>query len=624
MPHSHELPDDRVLSIRNLSIRFRQDKVFSDAVRKLSFDLKRGETLAIVGESGSGKSVTALALMRLLEQSGGQVSGDEFLLRRRNKQVIRPNELSNSQMRGVRGADIAMIFQEPMTSLNPVFPVGEQIAESIRLHQGLDKRAAMLEAQRMLERVRIPEAKAILGRYPHQLSGGMRQRVMIAMALSCRPAVLIADEPTTALDVTIQAQILQLIRVLQDEMEMGVIFITHDMGVVADIADRVLVMYGGEAVETGSVEQIFRAPVHPYTKALLSAVPRLGAMAGQDLPRKFPLLNPSDPDKSEPETEQNTIPEGATPVLEVKELTTRFDIRSGILNRVTKQVHAVEKVSFDLWPGETLGLVGESGSGKSTTGRALLRLVENQGGSIHFNGQRIDNLPNAQMQHIRKDIQFIFQDPYASLDPRLTVGYSVMEPLLVHNVMPRAEAERRVAWLLERVGLLPEHAWRYPHEFSGGQRQRICIARALALNPKVVIADESVSALDVSIRAQIINLLLDLQREFGIAFLFISHDMAVVERICHRVAVMYLGQIVEIGPRREVFENPQHPYTRRLMAAVPVADPTHRRAKPVLLSDEIPSNTRSVGDDPYVAPLIAVGPGHFVARHPIGTSDNHI
>jgi len=624
MPHSHELPDDRVLSIRNLSIRFRQDKVYSDAVRKLSFDLKRGETLAIVGESGSGKSVTALALMRLLEQSGGQVSGDEFLLRRRNKQVIRPNELSNSQMRGVRGADIAMIFQEPMTSLNPVFPVGEQIAESIRLHQGLDKRAAMLEAQRMLERVRIPEAKAILGRYPHQLSGGMRQRVMIAMALSCRPAVLIADEPTTALDVTIQAQILQLIRVLQDEMEMGVIFITHDMGVVADIADRVLVMYGGEAVETGSVEQIFRAPVHPYTKALLSAVPRLGAMAGQDLPRKFPLLNPSDPDKSEPETEQNTIPEGATPVLEVKELTTRFDIRSGILNRVTKQVHAVEKVSFDLWPGETLGLVGESGSGKSTTGRALLRLVENQGGSIHFNGQRIDNLPNAQMQHIRKDIQFIFQDPYASLDPRLTVGYSVMEPLLVHNVMPGAEAERRVAWLLERVGLLPEHAWRYPHEFSGGQRQRICIARALALNPKVVIADESVSALDVSIRAQIINLLLDLQREFGIAFLFISHDMAVVERICHRVAVMYLGQIVEIGPRREVFENPQHPYTRRLMAAVPVADPTHRRAKSVLLSDEIPSNTRSVGDDPYVAPLVAVGPGHFVARHPIGTSDNHI
>ncbi|WP_455425143.1 glutathione ABC transporter ATP-binding protein GsiA [Dryocola sp. LX212] len=624
MPHSHELPEDRVLSISGLNIRFRQEKAYTDAVRNLSFDLKRGETLAIVGESGSGKSVTALALMRLLEQSGGLVNSGDFLLRRRNKQVINPNELSNAQMRDVRGADIAMIFQEPMTSLNPVFPVGEQIAESIRLHQGMDKRAALLEAQRMLERVRIPEAKAILGRYPHQLSGGMRQRVMIAMALSCRPAVLIADEPTTALDVTIQAQILQLIRVLQDEMQMGVIFITHDMGVVANIADRVLVMYRGEAVETGSVEQIFRAPVHPYTKALLSAVPRLGSMNGSDLPRKFPLLNQNEPDKREPETEQDTLPEGAGPVLEVRDLTTRFDIRSGILNRVTKQVHAVEKVSFDLWPGETLGLVGESGSGKSTTGRSLLRLVENQGGSISFNGQRIDNLHNAQMQHVRKDIQFIFQDPYASLDPRLTVGYSIMEPLLVHNVMPKVEAEKRVAWLLERVGLLPEHAWRYPHEFSGGQRQRICIARALALNPKVVIADESVSALDVSIRAQIINLLLDLQREFGIAFLFISHDMAVVERICHRVAVMYLGQIVEIGPRRQVFENPQHPYTRKLMAAVPVADPAHRRPIPVLLSDEIPSNTRSIGDAPLVAPLVAVGPGHFVARHPIGSSDNRI
>ncbi|WP_435952906.1 glutathione ABC transporter ATP-binding protein GsiA [Dryocola sp. BD626] len=624
MPHSDELPEDRVLGVEALNIRFRQEKTYTEAVRNLSFDLKRGETLAIVGESGSGKSVTALALMRLLEQSGGLVDSKKYLLRRRNKQVIEPYALGSSQIRSVRGADIAMIFQEPMTSLNPVFPVGEQIAESIRLHQGLDGKAALLEAQRMLERVRIPEAKAILNRYPHQLSGGMRQRVMIAMALSCRPAVLIADEPTTALDVTIQAQILQLIRVLQEEMEMGVIFITHDMGVVADIADRVLVMYSGEAVETGTVEQIFRAPVHPYTKGLLAAVPRLGSMSGSDLPRKFPLVNPKDPDRHEPETEQDTIPEGSAPVLQVRDLVTRFAIRSGIFNRVTKQVHAVEKVSFDLWPGETLGLVGESGSGKSTTGRSLLRLVETQGGSINFNGQRIDTLPNAQMQHVRKDIQFIFQDPYASLDPRLTVGYSIMEPLLVHNVMPKADAERRVAWLLERVGLLPEHAWRYPHEFSGGQRQRICIARALALNPKVVIADESVSALDVSIRAQIINLLLDLQRDFGIAFLFISHDMAVVERICHRVAVMYLGQIVEIGPRRAVFENPQHPYTRKLMAAVPVADPAHRRPKPVLLSDEIPSATRPLGDEPRVAPLVAVGPGHFVARHPIGSHENSI
>ena len=366
----------------------------------------------------------------------------------------------------------------------------------------------------MLELVRIPEAQAILSRYPHQLSGGMRQRVMIAMALSCRPAVLIADEPTTALDVTIQAQILQLIKVLQQEMEMGVIFITHDMGVVADIADRVLVMHKGSAVETGPVEQIFHAPAHPYTKALLAAVPRLGAMNGSDLPRRFPLISLEASEPQEEEREQDTVVPGK-PILEVRNLVTRFPLRSGVLNRVKREVHVVENVSFDLWPGETLALVGESGCGKSTTGRALLRLVDAQEGSITFNGERIDTLPDSRLQAVRRDIQFIFQDPYASLDPRHTVGYSIMEPLRVHNLLDGEAAQRRVAWLLERVGLKPEHAWRYPHEFSGGQRQRICIARALALNPKVVIADESVSALDVSIRAQIINLLLDLQRDMG-------------------------------------------------------------------------------------------------------------
>ncbi|MNS40713.1 Glutathione import ATP-binding protein GsiA [compost metagenome] len=433
---------------------------------------------------------------------------------------------------------------------------------------------------------------------------------MIAMALSCRPAVLIADEPTTALDVTIQAQILQLIKVLQQEMEMGVIFITHDMGVVADIADRVLVMYQGEAVETGSVEQIFHAPEHPYTKALLAAVPRLGAMNGSDLPRRFPLLSPGVAQSEE--TEQDTVVPGE-PILQVRDLVTRFPLRGGLLNRVKREVHAVENVSFDLWPGETLALVGESGCGKSTTGRALLRLVDSQEGSITFNGERIDTLPASKLQHLRRDIQFIFQDPYASLDPRQTVGYSIMEPLRVHGLLKGEEGQRRVAWLLERVGLKPEHAWRYPHEFSGGQRQRICIARALALNPKVVIADESVSALDVSIRAQIINLLLDLQRELGIAFLFISHDMAVVERISHRVAVMYMGQIVEIGPRRAVFENPQHPYTRKLMAAVPVADPAHRHGHRVLLQDEMPGNIRKRGEATERVVLREVGPGHFVA-----------
>ncbi|QIG32421.1 glutathione ABC transporter ATP-binding protein GsiA [Leclercia adecarboxylata] len=612
MPHSDELDRQQVLAVRNLNVAFPDERQPIPAVKNLSFSLKRGETLVIVGESGSGKSVTALSLMRLIEQSGGLVACDSLLLRRRNGQVSDLTTLSSSQVRSVRGADIAMIFQEPMTSLNPVFPVGEQIAESIRLHQGLSGDEALAEARRMLEQVRIPEADAILGRYPHQLSGGMRQRVMIAMALSCRPAVLIADEPTTALDVTIQAQILQLIKVLQDEMEMGVIFITHDMGVVADIADRVLVMYQGEAVETGTVEQIFHAPEHPYTRALLAAVPRLGAMNGSDLPRRFPLISLTNPGFQEAETEQDTVVPGE-PILQVRDLVTRFPLRGGLLNRVKREVHAVENVSFDLWPGETLSLVGESGSGKSTTGRALLRLVEAQEGTITFNGERIDTLPAGQLQPLRRDIQFIFQDPYASLDPRQTVGYSIMEPLRVHNLLDGDAAQRRVAWLLERVGLKPEHAWRYPHEFSGGQRQRICIARALALNPKVVIADESVSALDVSIRAQIINLLLDLQREMGIAFLFISHDMAVVERISHRVAVMYLGQIVEIGPRRAVFENPQHPYTRKLMAAVPVADPAHRQARRVLLQDELPGNIRKRGESTERVVLREVGPGHFVA-----------
>ncbi|MBB1580587.1 dipeptide ABC transporter ATP-binding protein [Serratia sp. OS31] len=606
------LPPQRVLSVRDLSVQFQQQGDTVEAVRNLSFDLDRGETLAIVGESGSGKSVTSLALMRLVEQGGGNIVSGTMPFRRRNGEVLDLAHARQGTLRTVRGADMAMIFQEPMTSLNPVFPVGEQIAESLRLHQAMDHRAARQAALQMLDLVRIPEAKDVLNRYPHQLSGGMRQRVMIAMALSCKPALLIADEPTTALDVTIQAQILQLIRVLQQEMQMGVIFITHDMGVVAEIADRVLVMRQGEQVEQGPVRELFAAPQQPYTQALLAAVPRLGSMAELDFPAKFPL--PNGADNGGP---QDTVPPGSTPILRVENLVTRFDLRSGILNRVTRQVHAVENVSFDLYPGETLGLVGESGCGKSTTGRSLLKLVDSQRGTITFDGRQINQLKGPALQHLRRDIQFIFQDPYASLDPRLTVGFSIMEPLLVHNVARGKAAQERVAWLLERVGLKPEHARRYPHEFSGGQRQRICIARALALNPKVVIADESVSALDVSIQAQIVNLLLDLQREFGIAFLFISHDMAVVERISHRVAVMYLGQIVEIGPRRAVFENPQHAYTRKLMAAVPVADPNHAYKRQPLLVDEIPSPIRALGDEPVTAPLVQVGPGHFVARHPI-------
>ena len=611
------LSSNRVVDVQNLSVRFTTSERTVDAVRDLSFHVDRGETLAIVGESGSGKSVTSLALMRLIEHGGGRILNGKMLFRQRRGEVLDLAQARDSTMRDLRGAEIAMIFQEPMTSLNPVFTAGEQIAESIRIHQGKSATDARAEALRMLDVVRIPEARNVLDRYPHQLSGGMRQRVMIAMALSCKPSLLIADEPTTALDVTIQAQILQLIRSLQNDMNMGVVFITHDMGVVAEVADRVLVMYRGEKVEEGGSEALFAAPKHVYTRALLKAVPRLGAMQGSDLPLKFDLLLTDEQAQTASAQPQDTVQHNAQPILRVKNLVTRFDIRSGLLNRVTRRVHAVEQVSFDLHPGETLALVGESGCGKSTTGRSLLRLVESQSGVMEFGGQNIRELPNSTLQGLRRNIQFIFQDPFASLDPRVTVGFSIMEPLLVHKIAQGSEAQARVAWLLEKVGLSAEHAQRYPHEFSGGQRQRIAIARALALNPKVVIADEAVSALDVSIQAQIVNLMLDLQRELGIAYLFISHDMAVVERISHRVAVMYLGQIVEIGPRRAIFENPQHPYTRKLMAAVPVADPTRRNRERALLSDEIPSPVRAVGDEPQLAPLAEVGPGHFVAQHRI-------
>ncbi|AOI75687.1 dipeptide ABC transporter ATP-binding protein [Burkholderia sp. NRF60-BP8] len=618
------LPEQRVVAVDDLSVTFRREGATFDAVRNVSFHVDRGETLAIVGESGSGKSVTSLALMRLVEHGGGEITSGRIAFRRRGGALVDLAQARAATMRGIRGADIAMIFQEPMTSLNPVFTVGDQISEAIALHQSKGAAEARAEALRLLDLVRIPEARRVFARHPHQLSGGMRQRVMIAMALSCRPALLIADEPTTALDVTIQAQILQLIRGLQDEMNMGVIFITHDMGVVAEVADRVLVMYRGEKVEEGESERIFATPAHRYTRALLAAVPRLGSMQGTDVPEKFPLLKVDGASATAPTTAsaandaQPPVDHAAPPILRVRDLVTRFPVKSGVFGRVSQYVHAVERVSFELRAGETLALVGESGCGKSTTGRSLLRLVESQSGSIEFDGRDISALKGPDLQALRRNIQFIFQDPFASLNPRLTVGFSIMEPLLVHGVASGGEAQARVDWLLDKVGLPPEAARRYPHEFSGGQRQRIAIARALALNPKVVIADESVSALDVSVQAQIVNLMLDLQRELGVAYLFISHDMAVVERVSHRVAVMYLGQIVEIGPRRAVFEAPQHPYTKKLMSAVPVADPARRHAPRQLAADEIPSPIRAVGDEPLVAPLVAVGPDHYVATHRVG------
>ncbi len=616
------MEEQGVIKVSGLTVSFRTPDGAVEAVKDLSFHVSRGETLAIVGESGSGKSVTSLSLMRLVEFGNGRITQGEILLRRRDGSLLDLVHAPETEMRKIRGADIAMIFQEPMTSLNPSFPAGDQIAEALRLHQGLDRAAARAETLRLLETVRIPDARAVQDRYPHQLSGGMRQRIMIAMALSCKPQVLIADEPTTALDVTIQAQILQLIRQLQQEMDMGVIFITHDMGVVAEVADRVMVMHKGNKVEENNSDELFYRPSHPYTRALLSAVPRLGSMKGSSEPAPFVLLDQSasdaGADEQPAEQEASTARYDAGPLLQVDKLVTRFDIASGVFGRVRHRVHAVEQVSFDLYPGETLAIVGESGCGKTTTGRSLAQLERIRGGKILYDGQDVSHFHGSQMQSLRRHIQFIFQDPFASLDPRVTIGYSIMEPLLIHGVAKGREAAERVRWLMEKCGLTPDMADRYPHEFSGGQRQRICIARALALNPRVVIADESVSALDVSIQAQIVNLLLKLQRELGLSILFISHDMAVVERISHRIVVMYLGQVVEIGPRQAIFENPQHPYTQKLMAAVPVADPAFRHRAHSLLVDEIPSVVRSVHDEPVVQPLVPVSAGHFVARHPIG------
>ncbi|MBT0727180.1 oligopeptide ABC transporter ATP-binding protein OppD [Rosenbergiella australiborealis] len=597
-----------VLQVENLQIAFPGETTPHLVVDHLNLTVHRGETLALVGESGSGKSVSSLALMGLLP-NGTKVTGSRWL-QKRDGQRIELGTLSDAQWQKVRGADVAMIFQEPMTSLNPVFTIADQLAEALRQHQHLSASQAQHESLQLLERVRIPAAKQIMQRYPHQLSGGMRQRVMIAMALSCRPALLIADEPTTALDVTLQAEILALIRELQRDLDTGVLFITHDMGVVAEMANRVTVLRHGVPLETAPVKQLFQSPQHTYTQQLLAAVPRLGDMKGHDFPEKFHLM--TDAPSSVPAVD--TVDHHSPPLLQVKDLVMRFPIRAGIFNRVVSEVHAVEHLSFDLRAGETLALVGESGCGKSTTGRALLQLVASQQGSITFNGQRVDQLTGSALNTLRQEIQFIFQDPYASLDPRKTVGYSIMEPLLIHRLASRSQAEQRVKELLEKVGLSAEHAQRYPHQFSGGQRQRICIARALALNPKLIVADESVSALDVSVQAQIINLLLDLQRETGMAFLFISHDMAVVERISHRVAVMYQGQIVEIGPRAAVFTQPQHPYTQKLLRAVPVADPTVHRPPLSSNVEELPSAIYPVGKGPERVNLHEVSPGHFVAH----------
>ncbi|MEM0906562.1 MAG: ABC transporter ATP-binding protein [Pseudomonadota bacterium] len=594
-----------ILSVDNLSVAFRTKGEWNEVVRGLSFGIDGGETVAVVGESGSGKSVTALSVLRLLQKGVSRVTGNISLSGREL------NALSDAQMRDVRGGDIGMIFQEPMTSLNPVLTAGFQIAEALRRHRGMSASEARTETLRLFDLVRIPDAKRRIDQHPHTFSGGMRQRVMIAMAIACQPKLLIADEPTTALDVTIQAQILALIKALQDETGMAVMFITHDMGVVAEVADRVVVMLKGDKVEEGTADAVFTRPREAYTKMLLASVPRLGALSDTKTPRRFADLA-RDPAAKEP---QNEADRRADEILTVENLVTRFPIRGGLLGRPVGRVHAVENVSFSVRTGETLALVGESGCGKSTTGRSILRLVEPVAGDIVFEGENVMAADQPALRRIRRHLQMIFQDPYGSLNPRKTVGAAITEPLNVHGLATGDAAEERVTAMLERVGLTADHALRFPHEFSGGQRQRVCIARSLALDPKLIVADESVSALDASVKAQVINLMLDLQRDLNIAFVFISHDIAVVERISHRVAVMFLGEIVEIGPRAAVLGNPQHPYTKKLISAVPVADPAERPERRTLMADEISSTVRPLDYQPPQRRMHAVGDDHFVMEH---------
>ena len=582
-----------VLTVDGLTVVVGGEDGPRPVVSDLSFTLQRGETLCIAGESGSGKSMTSLAIMGLLPKPGAKIGKGRILLG--GQDLAR---LSEGRMRQVRGKRVAMIFQEPMTSLNPVLTIGRQLTEAIMAHEPVGRAEAKRRAIAALDAVRIPEAASRMGQHPHELSGGMRQRVMIAMALALRPDVLIADEPTTALDVTVQGEVLELLRDLQRDLGTAVILITHDMGVVAEMADRVIVMRHGRMVESGPAARIFAEPREAYTRELLAAVPRIGSGSGRvaSRPHEIPIGEHSWP----------------IPVVSVHDLAVRFDIHGGFFGRVDRRVHAVEGVSFSVGERETLSLVGESGCGKSTTAKALAGLVPYEG-DIIVGGRNMAGLPKKDAKAMRRDVQMIFQDPFASLDPRMTVGDLVAEPMLIHGIASGAERRERVAGLFSRVGLSPDQMSRYPHEFSGGQRQRICIARALALRPKLIIADESVSALDVSVQARVLELLRELQAEFGIAYLFISHDMAVVENISDRVAVMYLGQIVETGTRDQVFSNPQHPYTQRLIAAVPVPDPAKKRGTFPRLDRDIPSPVRKLGDEPARLPLRDVGGGHLVA-----------
>ncbi|MBN8957303.1 MAG: ABC transporter ATP-binding protein [Rhizobiales bacterium] len=661
----------RLLEVNDLKTYFETETGPVKAVDGVSFHLDRGETLAVVGESGSGKSVMSMSVMRLIAEPPGRIAGGTILFNGEN--LLAKNE---REMRRIRGNDISMIFQEPMTSLNPVFTVGDQIAETIMLHQGKGRAQAMRATIEMLDLVGIPEPARRAKNFPHQMSGGMRQRAMIAMALSCGPKLLIADEPTTALDVTIQAQILDLMRKLQRETGMSMLFITHDLGVVAEVADRVLVMYAGRTVEEASVDEIFSEPRMPYTIGLIESVPRVDKAAqSQERLRAIPgnVPNPAflpkgcafeprcrfaiERCKSEAPPLQDTgaghmsrcwrwgelasdatasatvahhppVAERATraPLIEINDLRAYFPIRSGVFSRVTTHVKAVQDISFSIGEGEVVGLVGESGSGKTTAGRAILRLVEPTGGEIRYKGQDITRASKAKQRELRKEMQIIFQDPFSSLNPRITIGDAIGEAMEIHGLAEGREQQDKVADLLERVGMSADHMKRYPHEFSGGQRQRVGIARALAVDPAFIVADEPVSALDVSIQAQVVNLLQDLKNELGLTLLFIAHDLSVVEYLSDRVIVMYLGKIMEIAPAKELYANPVHPYTEALLSGVPIPDPKVKRQR-IILKGEIPSpvsppsgcvfRTRcalAVDDCArIVPPLEEVRPGHLKA-----------
>ena len=579
---------ETLLEVTNLVTEFRTEQTVVKAVNDVSFSVKKGRTLGIVGESGSGKSVTSLSVMRLIPDPPGRITGGKVLFHDQGA-VTDLLTLPEDKMRTYRGNKIAMIFQEPMTSLNPVFTCGDQIIEAIRLHQQVSTAEATERTLALLKEVQLPRPEHMMRSYPHQLSGGQKQRVMIAMAMSCNPALLIADEPTTALDVTVQATILDLMRDLQRNHAMSMMFITHDLGVIAEIADDVIVMYKGKIVETGTVQQIFEDPQHPYTKGLLACRPRLDKKLrilptvrdfmderedGTILERMDATVEAAVDGLEITQAEiddRNTRLAMEQPLLDVRNLEVHFPIKSGLFGRTSGFVKAVDDITFDVKPGETLGLVGESGCGKTTTGRAILRLVEPTGGSVMFNGHDVRKLNDGELMRMRRDFQIIFQDPYSSLNPRLSVGSAVMEVMRVHNIGENeADRKDRVLYLLDKVNLLPRHFSNYPHEFSGGQRQRICIARALALQPKLLICDESVSALDVSVQAQVLNLLVQLRDEFKLTYIFISHDLSVVKFISDRIAVMNAGKIVEMGAANTIYAHPQQDYTRNLIEAIPI------------------------------------------------------